>query len=128
MAADDDPGARPEPPRQVDKPWGYEIIWADTDLYVGKILHIESGHQLSFQYHRFKDETIHVLRGRVELDLDEPAGGRGTVQLAPGTSYRIRPEVRHRLRAIETSDVLEASTAELDDVVRLEDDYGRVGT
>lgn len=113
-------------PRRVDKPWGHEIIWAENDLYVGKILHVEEGCQLSYQYHVEKDETMHVLRGRVELDVafgdEEPT----PVRLVAGQSFRIRPGCRHRLRALETSDILEASTPHLDDVVRIADDYGRV--
>ncbi len=111
--------------RRVDKPWGHELIWAEGQRYAGKILHIEKGGQLSYQYHRQKEETIHLLSGVLELQVafvDEP---RQTLQLQPGQSFHIRPGLRHRLTAIETCDVLEASTPELDDVVRLEDRYGR---
>jgi mannose-6-phosphate isomerase len=114
-------------PRRVEKPWGYELIWAHTDRYVGKLLHVNSGHRLSLQYHHEKDETIHVQSGTVLLVVDE---GQGLIEreMGPGESYRIAPGVRHRMVALTDCDVLEASTPELDDVVRLEDAYGREGT
>ncbi len=112
--------------RRIEKPWGYELIWAEEQRYVGKILHIEPGHQLSYQYHRQKDETIHLLSGVLELQVAAADGPRQTLRLQPGQSFHIAPGLRHRLTAIETCDVLEASTPELDDVVRLEDRYGRV--
>lgn len=129
LPRDRDPAgeAAPFAPRRVDKPWGHELIWAETDAYVGKVLHIRAGHQLSFQYHVAKDETVHVLAGAIELDVAPAGGERRTLRLGPGESLRIRPGTRHRLRAIATSDVLEASTPQLDDVVRIEDDYGRAG-
>ncbi len=112
--------------RRVEKPWGYELIWAEQERYVGKILHIEQGQQLSYQYHRQKDETIHVFSGLLELQVACAEGPRRTLRLQPGQSFHIVPGLRHRMIAIETCDVLEASTPELDDVVRLEDRYGRV--
>jgi mannose-6-phosphate isomerase len=112
--------------RRVPKPWGYELIWAQTDRYIGKTMHIERGHQLSYQYHEHKDETICVLRGLLDLLVETPGGDRSVFRLAPGQSYRIAPHVRHRLTAIETCDVLEASSPEANDIVRLEDRYGRV--
>ena len=112
--------------RRVDKPWGYELIWAENGRYAGKILHIERDQQLSYQYHRQKDETIYVLSGVLDLDVATPDGDRQTVRLTPGLSFRIPPLLRHRMTAVETCDVLEVSTPELDDVVRLEDRYGRV--
>ena len=120
--------ATPHTGRHVPKPWGYELIWAHTERYVGKLLHIEHGHQLSYQYHERKDETIHLLGGVLDLEVattDEP---RRTVRLHPGDSFHIPPGLRHRMSAVETCDVLEVSTPELDDVVRLEDRYGRSGT
>jgi mannose-6-phosphate isomerase len=111
--------------RRVEKPWGFEVIWAATAVYVGKLLHIERGHQLSYQYHRVKDETISVLAGVLELEVAEATGPRRRLRLSPGESFHIPPGLRHRMTAIETCDVLEASTPELDDVVRLEDRYGR---
>ena len=111
--------------RVVDKPWGHELIWASTDRYVGKILHIKAGEALSLQYHRVKDETIMVLSGRMQLVYfaeGEPPRSR---ELGPREPFHITPQLRHRMIAIEDTDVLEVSTTELDDVVRLEDRYGR---
>ncbi|RMF23281.1 MAG: cupin domain-containing protein [Deltaproteobacteria bacterium] len=111
--------------KRVDKPWGYELIWAHTDRYVGKILHIEAGQALSYQYHRKKEETIYVLRG--ELILHYAAGGEDpqTLRLGEGEVFHIAPGLRHRFEAAAPVDLLETSTPELDDVVRLEDRYGR---
>ena len=111
--------------RRVEKPWGYELIWAHTDRYVGKVLHVNAGHRLSLQYHEKKDETIHLWAGRLQLVYDEGQGMKER-ELAPGESYHIRPGTRHRMIALTDCDILEASTPELDDVVRLEDAYGRV--
>jgi mannose-6-phosphate isomerase-like protein (cupin superfamily) len=113
-------------PRRVAKPWGYELIWAENELYVGKILHIDAGQALSLQYHREKDETIHLLRGVLSLEVARPRQPRRRLKLAVGQSFRITPGLRHRMTAVEDCDVLEASTPQLDDVVRLEDRYGRV--
>ena len=112
---------------RVEKPWGYELIWARTDRYVGKILHVRRGQSLSYQFHRVKDETIHLLRGVLDLEVGTESGDRRTIRLEPGESYRIPPGLRHRMTAVDDCDILEASTPELDDVVRLEDRYGRVG-
>lgn len=111
----------------VPKPWGHETIWAHSERYVGKILHIKAGHALSVQYHNRKDETVYLLSGeliyRVRLgDTLED------VVLTAGQSYRITPGTVHQMEAVTDCDVLEASTNELDDVVRLEDRYGREGT
>ena len=111
-------------PVRVEKPWGYELIWAHTGRYVGKILHVRAGQALSLQYHRSKDETIHLLAGRLELQTGE-GSALETRLLRPGESFHIPPGLRHRFIALDDSDVLEASTPELDDVVRLEDRYGR---
>ncbi len=113
--------------RRVEKPWGYEFIWAENHRFVGKTLHIERAGQLSYQYHRQKDEIIHLLAGELELEVATPDGPRQILRLRRGESFHIPPGMRHRLTAIETCDVLEASTPELDDVVRLEDRYGRTG-
>lgn len=113
--------------QRVEKPWGYELIWARTDRYVGKILHIQKGEALSYQYHRVKDETIYLLKGLLELEVGDEKG-REKLRLTPGDAFHITPGLRHRMTALEDSDILEASTPELDDVVRLEDRYGRVGT
>jgi mannose-6-phosphate isomerase-like protein (cupin superfamily) len=115
-----------ERPKRVEKPWGHELWWAHTDRYVGKLLHVKAGHQLSLQYHERKDETIHLWRGELRLVLDE-RNGEGLVErvLGVGESYRVRPGVVHRMIAVTDCDILEASTPEVEDVVRLEDRYGR---
>jgi quercetin dioxygenase-like cupin family protein len=112
--------------KKVEKPWGYELIWAHTDRYVGKILHIRQGEFLSYQYHRVKDETIHLLRGAMDLEV-EIEGKRQKLRLESGDGFHIAPGTKHRMIAVEDCDVLEASTSELEDVVRLEDRYGRAG-
>ena len=113
-----------KPPYRVEKPWGYELVWARTDRYVGKILHIEPGQVLSLQYHNHKDETIHVLRGeiifRVQVD-----GKLTERRMREGESYHITPPTVHQMEAVTASDLLEASTPEVDDVVRVKDRYGR---
>jgi mannose-6-phosphate isomerase-like protein (cupin superfamily) len=108
----------------VDKPWGYELLWAHTGRYVGKILHINKGESLSYQYHRVKDETIRLLSGAMEMDV-EADGQRTKLSLKPGDCLHIVPGMKHRMTAVDDCDVLEVSTPELDDVVRLEDRYGR---
>ncbi len=113
-------------PRKVDKPWGHELIWAETDRYVGKVLHVKAGHSLSLQYHERKDETIHVLSGRMQFWVGPSADALEEITLAQGESYHITPGTVHRMAAVTDVDILEASTPELDDVVRLEDRYGRV--
>jgi mannose-6-phosphate isomerase len=110
--------------RQVEKPWGYELIWAHSEQYCGKLLFIRKGEQLSLQLHKQKDETVYVHQGRIEIELGD---GEPEVVEA-GAAFRIPPGTVHRWRALEDSFVLEASTPELDDVVRLEDRYGRAGT
>jgi mannose-6-phosphate isomerase len=113
--------------RRVPKPWGYELIFAENERYAGKILHLEAGQSLSLQYHERKDETLYVLSGEVHLLVDE--GGELVERvLARGDSYRIRPGVRHRMSARAPADLVEVSSPELDDVVRLKDAYGRAGT
>ena len=114
-------------PRYVEKPWGHELIWADTDLYVGKILHIKAGHALSVQYHNRKDETIHLLRGTMIYRIGHGAEVQ-VVEMREGQSYRNVPGTIHQMEAVTDCDVLEASTPDLDDVVRLSDRYGREGT
>lgn len=110
--------------RRVQKPWGYELHWAHTDRYVGKVIHVDAGHALSLQYHNVKDETIFVWSGRIVFEIQE---GDALVrrELGPGHSVHIPPGTTHRMTALEDSDVFEASTPELDDVVRVEDRYGR---
>ncbi|MGH7534561.1 MAG: cupin domain-containing protein [Gemmatimonadales bacterium] len=114
----------PEVPYRVEKPWGHELIWARTDRYVGKILHVKAGHLLSLQYHNRKDETMYLLRG--ELILRTQPGTELLVRtLKAGESVHIPPKLIHQIEAVADSDVLEASTPELDDLVRLQDRYGR---
>jgi len=112
-------------PYRVPKPWGYELIWAKTDRYVGKILHIEPGHVLSLQYHNKKDESIYVLHGEIVLRVQQ---GDTLIErpMREGEAFRIQPKVIHQFEAVLPSDLLEASTPEIDDVVRLKDRYGRV--
>lgn len=112
---------------RVDKPWGWEIRWVRTDRFAGKVLHIKAGHQLSLQYHERKDEAFFVRSGSLDLVL-----GRGPAQrverLEPGESRHIPPGTVHRFRAVTDCELFEVSTSELEDVVRLEDDFGRQGT
>jgi mannose-6-phosphate isomerase-like protein (cupin superfamily) len=114
-----------QPPYRVEKPWGYELIWARTERYVGKILHIAAGHLLSRQYHNCKDETMHVLSGELILRIQEQGGPITERRFRAGESYHIPARLIHQIEAVTDSDVLEASTPELDDLVRLEDRYGR---
>ena len=113
--------------RTVPKPWGHESIWAHTDRYVGKILHIKAGHALSVQYHNAKDETVHLLAGELvyRVQMGEVLED---MHLTAGESFRITPHTIHQMEAVTDCDVLEVSTPELDDVVRLSDRYGREGT
>lgn len=112
--------------RRVEKPWGEELIWAETERYAGKILRVRAGCRLSLQLHRWKDESLYLARGRMVLELVDE---RGTERrcLEPGATARIRPGQIHRFEAIEDCEILEVSTPELDDVVRLSDDWGRAG-
>jgi mannose-6-phosphate isomerase-like protein (cupin superfamily) len=112
-------------PYRVDKPWGYEIIWARADKYVGKILHIEPGQVLSLQYHNKKDESIYVLSGEIILRLQQ---GETLMErrVRAGEAFHIPPKQIHQFEAVVVTDLLEASTPELDDVIRLKDRYGRV--
>ena len=112
-------------PVRVDKPWGHELIWAHTDRYVGKVLHVEEGHRLSLQYHEVKDETLHLLRGRMRFVVGTDPEDLDTEVVQEGWSYRVTPGTIHRMEAITDVDLLEVSTPELDDVVRLSDEYGR---
>ena len=111
--------------RRVPKPWGEEIIFAETDRYAGKILVVKKGEILSLQYHEKKEETLYLYRGRVRLWIEENSQLQERVML-PGDSRHIRPLTRHRMEALEDSEIFEVSSPELDDVVRLEDRYGRV--
>jgi mannose-6-phosphate isomerase len=114
-------------PQRVPKPWGYELIFAKTGRYVGKILHINRGEALSLQYHEMKEETLYVVAGELELTV-EHEGDRRVMPLRAGQAFHIPPRMIHRMVATEDTDIAEVSTTELDDVVRLEDRYGREGT
>ncbi|MEJ2204732.1 MAG: cupin [Gemmatimonadota bacterium] len=113
-------------PRRVEKPWGHEIIWAENELYLGKILHVNAGEALSVQMHRQKDETIHLFWGEIRLWVGDSPDGLRSVSLARGESYRFLPGTVHHIEAVVDSDILEASTPHLDDLVRFSDRYGRI--
>jgi len=113
--------------RRVPKPWGYELIFAKTDRYVGKILHVNQGESLSLQYHEMKEETLYVVAGELKLTV-EYDGERRVLPLRAGEAFHIPPRLIHRMEAVVDTDVAEVSTPELDDVIRLEDRYGRKGT
>lgn len=115
---------RTRPITNVPKPWGYELIFAHTDRYVGKILHINKGESLSLQFHEMKDETLYVVEGELKLTI-EYDGDRRVLPLRKGEAFHIPPRLIHRMEAVEDTDVAEVSTTELDDVIRLEDRYGR---
>ena len=115
-------------PRRVPKPWGEELIWALTDRYCGKVITIETGRRLSLQYHEYKDEAIYVTRGRLRLLLENDRGQDEVRELGPGEGAHVPVGRRHRYEAIERVELIEVSTPELDDVVRIEDDFGREGT
>jgi mannose-6-phosphate isomerase-like protein (cupin superfamily) len=115
--------------RRVEKPWGWELIWADTESYLGKILFVRAGHALSLQYHNEKDESWYVQSGRAKLELGQT--GQTVLDeevVGAGACFRFRPGTVHRVAALEDTTIIEVSTAHLDDVVRLEDAYGREGT
>jgi len=109
---------------RVEKPWGHELHWAKTDRYVGKVLHVKAGHALSLQYHNKKDETIYLYSGRMLFEIERD--GLTKREMRPGDAVHVTPRTVHRMTAIEDCDIFEVSTPELDDVVRLEDRYGRV--
>jgi mannose-6-phosphate isomerase len=116
-------------PRRVEKPWGWELIWAEAESYVGKILFVRAGQSLSLQFHREKDESWYVESGRAKLELGAVGDAvLKTEVIAAGACFRYRPGTVHRVTAIEDTTIVEVSTPQLDDVVRLEDAYGRAGT
>jgi mannose-6-phosphate isomerase-like protein (cupin superfamily) len=115
-------------PRRVDKPWGWELVWAETADYVGKLLFVRAGESLSLQYHEAKDESWLVREGRAQLELGEVGGQLERSEIGPGDAFHFPPRTVHRVTALEDTLVLEVSTSQLDDVVRLEDEYGREGT
>ena len=118
----------PDAGRRVEKPWGHELIWAHTDRYVGKILVIEAGRRLSLQRHQVKDESIYVAAGRLRLFLEDDEGTVCVEELGPGEFRRVATGRIHRYEAIDRCELIEVSTPELDDVIRIEDDFGREGT
>jgi quercetin dioxygenase-like cupin family protein len=115
-------------PRRIEKPWGHEVWWAETEHYAGKLLHINAGHALSLQYHREKDETSYLLSGRLRLAQGSTTDSLNQREVEPGRAWRNEPGVVHSIEALEDSVVLEVSTPHLDDVVRLQDRYGRAET
>jgi mannose-6-phosphate isomerase len=112
---------------RVDKPWGYELRWGITDRYAGKVLHVNKGEALSLQYHERKDEFQYVVKGAVDIELGGPDGVLTKHRMQAGDTLHIPPGTRHRLTAVEDTDIFEVSTSEIDDVIRLEDRYGRAG-
>lgn len=115
-------------PRRVEKPWGWELLWAEAEDYVGKLLFVRAGHSLSLQYHEVKDESWLVREGRARLELGAVGGALELLEIGPGDAFRYRPGTVHRVTALEDTLIVEVSTPHLDDVVRLEDRYGREGT
>ena len=111
-------------PRKTEKPWGYELLFALTPKYAGKVIFVKKGHRLSLQYHEKKDETLYIYEGKASLDIEED-GRMVSKEVCAGESIAVPPFTKHRLKAIEDTTFLEASTPELEDVVRVEDDYGR---
>ena len=110
---------------RVDKPWGYELRWAITDRYAGKILHVKKGEALSLQYHERKDEYLYLVSGRVEIELGSAGSKLDRHRMNAGDTLHIAPGTRHRLTALDDTDIFEVSSPEVEDVVRLEDRYGR---
>jgi mannose-6-phosphate isomerase len=114
-------------PTKVDKPWGYELIWALTDDYCGKILFVKAGESLSLQFHREKDESWLIHAGRAQLEMGTPGDKMPNSEVVgPGAAFRMKPGTSHRVKALEDTTIIEVSTPQLEDVVRLEDNYGRV--
>ena len=115
-------------PRRGEKPWGWELVWAEADAYAGKLLFVRAGESLSLQYHEAKDESWLVQEGRARLELGGVGDELETIEITAGDAFRFRPRTVHRVAAIEDTFIVEISTTQLDDVVRLEDKYGREGT
>ena len=112
-------------PRKIDKPWGYELLFAHTPKYVGKLLFVKAGHRLSLQYHEVKDESLYLYQGKALIEVEDDNGQLIQTVAQPGHGFRIAPHTKHRFQAIEDTTLIEVSTPELEDVIRLEDDYGR---
>jgi mannose-6-phosphate isomerase len=116
-------------PERTEKPWGWELLWARADTYVGKLLFVRADESLSLQFHNEKDESWYVLEGRAQIEMGAPGDPLpGTEVVGPGAAFRIRPGTVHRVAALEDTLILEVSTPHLDDIVRLEDRYGRAGS
>ncbi len=111
-------------PRRIDKPWGYELVWAESEFYIGKLLFLKAGTRSSLQMHKQKDETMFLEKGKVVMELPGSKDA-GKVELKQGESIRIKPGTKHRINAITDAYIYEVSTSHMDDVVRFEDDYGR---
>jgi mannose-6-phosphate isomerase-like protein (cupin superfamily) len=112
-------------PQKIDKPWGYELLWAHTPRYAGKIFFVKKGHRLSLHYHEKKDETHYVYEGKTLMEMEDSNGKLTRFEASAGDCYRILPYTKHRLKAIEDTVIFEVSTPELEDISRFEDDYGR---
>jgi mannose-6-phosphate isomerase len=112
-------------PRKIEKPWGFELLFALTPKYAGKLLYIRQGHRLSLQYHKEKDETLYIYEGKMILEISGSDGQINQSEVQSGYCLRVPPMTKHRMKAIEDTTLFEVSTPELEDVVRLEDDYGR---
>ena len=112
-------------PQKTEKPWGYELLWARTSKYAGKLIFVRKGHRLSLQYHEKKDESIYIHEGKALVEIEGSDGRMESILLQAGQCRWIPPGTRHRLQAIEDTTIFEVSTPELEDVRRLEDDYGR---
>jgi mannose-6-phosphate isomerase-like protein (cupin superfamily) len=115
-------------PRKIEKPWGYELLFALTDKYAGKLLYVKQGHRLSLQFHNIKDETLYIYQGKALVEIEDEDGRLVEHEMASGDSFHLPPMTKHRMKAIDDTYFFEVSTPELDDVVRLDDDYGRKGT
>ena len=112
-------------PRKTEKPWGFELLFAHTPKYAGKVIFVRKGHRFSLQYHRKKDESIYVYEGKALIELEGSDGQMTSATFQSGQGVRIPPLTKHRIQAIEDTTLFEVSTPELEDVTRLEDDYGR---
>jgi mannose-6-phosphate isomerase-like protein (cupin superfamily) len=119
-------GSLQNKPYRIEKPWGYELVWADSPLYIGKVLFLKAGTRSSLQMHRKKDETMFLSKGEVVLEFPDNKESRD-IELKEGDSIRILPGTKHRINAVTDSYIYEVSTPHMDDVVRFQDDYGRTG-
>ena len=115
-------------PRKTEKPWGYELLFALTDKYAGKMLYVKKGHRLSLQYHEKKEESLYIYQGKALIEIEGENGELVQKEMNSGDSFHLPPMTKHRMKAIEDTMFFEVSTPELDDVVRISDDYGREGT